>query len=398
MSDHTTYSSPGLITRYGTAIKDNVRNYAMYVALVVIFIFFQLATGGSFLSPANLANLVNQTGYIAVMAIGMTLILIIRHIDLSVGFVAGFVGAVAALLFLRGLPVYVVIPAVLLVGMLIGCYHGVLVAVVGVPAFVVTLAGMFIFRGLLLLTTSSTGSIIIENETFKALSQGFIPDVPLLSNWHFLTLVVAVIGVVWMVITQWNNRRKRHQYHFQVPSIASFIAVQVIVAAVIFALAFALASDRGIPWAAVIVGVVLYIYNFVLNKTRFGRYIYGIGGNPEAAELSGVNVKKVTFIVFVSCSTMAALGGILYTARIGTAATSAGNAFELDAIAACYIGGVSVTGGVGRVTNTIIGALVIQSLTSGMNLMSIDISLQYIVKGLVFILAVAFDVLNRRSK
>lgn len=398
MTNENVKKVPGTAFRLASWIKGNIGNYAMYVALVVIFVLFQFTTDGKFLKADNLTNLINQTGYVAVLAIGMTLILIIKHIDLSVGFVAGFVGAVAAIMMRNGMPIYIVIPAVLLLGAAIGAYHGALVAIVGVPAFVTTLAGMFIFRGLLLLTTAGTGSIIVGDKTFKAMSQGTIPDLPVGGSFHVLTMIIAVIGIVLVVATQFNSRKKSQKYNFKVKSMTGFVCTQIFIAIVILAVAYMLAGFKGIPWTAVIVGVVLFLYNFLLNRTRFGRYVYGIGGNAEATELSGVNVKKITFIVFISCSVMAALGGMLYTARIGSASPQAGVGFELDAIASSYIGGVSVGGGVGKVTNTIIGALVIQSLTNGMNMMGVDISLQYVVKGLVFIAAVAFDVINRRLK
>ncbi len=378
-------------------IKKNVRSSAMFIALIAIFMFFGIRTKGLFLSPRNISDLFNQTGYVAVMAIGMTLILIIRHIDLSVGYVAGFTGAVAAILLREGLPVYVVIPMVLALGVLIGVYQGTLVAKVGIPAFVATLAGMFIFRGLLSLITAGSGTIIVNDDTFKAISNGFIPDIPNTTGLHILTIVLALVLSFFIVAGQVKQRKTDIAYNFDVVSLPIFILKNILIVAMIMVAAFVLASYRGLPWTVVIVGFVLFIYNNVLNKTKLGRHIYGIGGNPEAAELSGVNVKKVTLLVFVSMSMLAALGGILYTSRLASATPQAGLGFETDAIAASYIGGVSVGGGIGRVTNTIIGALVISSLTNGMNLMGIDISYQYIVKGIIFILAVAFDLKTRKS-
>ncbi len=382
-----------------TFLKGNARDYVMYLALVVIFIFFTITTKGNFLTARNLTNLINQTGYVAILAIGMTLVLIIKHIDLSVGFVAGFTGAIAAILMARyGLSEWLVIPLVLLVGLAIGVYYGVMVAYVGVPAFVTTLAGMFIFRGMLTLTLQSTGTIIIpeKNAGFIALSNGFIPNIGS-GDLNITALLIAaalIIAMVWSAVSQ---RRSKLKYNFEVSSTPAFVAKQVVFAVVIGAVFWLLANERGVPWTLLIVGVVLAIYNFVLNKTKTGRYIYGVGGNQEAAELSGVNVKKITLLVFMSMSMMAALAGILYTSRMRSATPTAGLGFEMDAIASSYIGGVAVSGGVGRVTNTIIGALVIMSLTNGMNLMQIDVSYQYIVRGLIFTLAVAFDIRSRRK-
>ncbi len=385
-------------TEIATMLKSNVRDYAMYIALVLIFIFFGIRTGGLFLSSRNLSDLINQTGYVAVLAIGMTIILIIKHIDLSVGYVAGFLGAVSAILLKAGLNVWLVIPIILCLGIVVGIYQGFLVAKVGVPAFVTTLAGMFIFRGLLSLVTQGTGTIIVSNRTFRNLSNGFIPDFNSGGSIHILTIIIGVIAVILMTYSQFKSRKNMLKYNFQVSSKPIFIfkiAFLTIIIIVIFSI---LAGYKGIPWTAIIVGAVLFIYNFILNKTKLGRYIYGIGGNAEAAELSGVNVRKITFFAFASMSMLAALAGILYTSRLSSATPQAGLGFELDAIASSYIGGVSVNGGIGKVTNTIIGALVIMSLTNGMNLMGVDISFQYIVKGAIFILAVAFDVRTRSGR
>lgn len=381
-----------------TLLKTNIRDYMMYIALVCIMIFFAIQTNGGFLQARNIANLINQAGYVAVMAIGMTLVLIILHIDLSVGYVAGFSGAVAAILMTKyHVNEWLAILAVLVLGLVIGLYQGFLVTRVGVPAFVTTLAGMFIFRGLLNLSLQETGTIIIPNEGFNALSNGFIPDITQGAGFHVMTMLIAVVLVGVMIYTQINSRKNKLKYNFEVPSTPVFVFKLVGLSVVIMVIMWTLAKYQGLPWTVVIVGSVLLVYNYMLNKTRLGRAIYGIGGNSQAAELSGINVKRVTLFVFASVSLMAALGGVLYTSRLQSATPTAGVGFELDAIASSYIGGVAVSGGVGRVTNTIIGALVIMSLTNGMNLMGIDISYQYIVKGLIFIIAVAFDVRTRKK-
>ena len=214
---------------------------------------------------------------------------------------------------------------------------------------------------------------------------------------HLVTLVIGVVAVVLLWVSQIKARINRKKYDFKVVSLPIFIGGLILASAVIMLIIITLARYQGIPWTAVIVGVVLIIYNFILNKTKLGRYIYGIGGNDQAAELSGVNVKMVTLFAFASMSVLAALSGILYTSRLQSATPTAGTAFEMDAIASSYIGGVAVSGGIGRVTNTIIGALVIVSLTNGMNLMGVDISYQYVVKGIIFIIAVAFDVISRKK-
>ena len=379
-------------------LKSNIRDYMMYIALILIMGFFTLRTHGGFIQARNIANLINQAGYVAILAIGMTIILILKHIDLSVGYVAGFSGAVAAVLMTKyGINEWLTILIVLCMGLLIGVYQGFLVTRVQVPAFVTTLAGMFIFRGLLNLTLQETGTIIIPNAGFNALSNGFIPDIPAGTSFHLLTMLIGVTAVIILVVTQMRTRKNNQKYNFSVSSTPIFAVKLIFLSAIIMVIIYVLASYNGIPWTAVIVGTVLFVYNYVLNKTRLGRYVYGIGGNEQAAELSGVNVKKVTMLAFCSMSTLAALAGILYTSRLQSATPTAGNAFEMDAIASSYIGGVAVSGGIGRVTNTIIGALVIMSLTNGMNLMGVDISYQYIVKGIIFIIAVAFDVQTRKK-
>lgn len=379
-------------------LKNNIKSYMMYIVLVVIMIVFQVWSGGKFFRPTNITNLFNQVAYVAVMAIGMTLILILKHIDLSVGYVAGFSGAVAAILMQTyGVNQWVAILIVLAMGLLIGLYQGTLVTRLGVPAFVTTLAGMFIFRGLLTLSLAKTGTIIVSQKGFLALCQGFIPDIPNNTGYHLVTIIIGVIAVVRVVFSRVKSRKNKQQYNFEVVSTPIFVTGLVVASAVIMGLCFVLASDKGIPWSAVIVGVILAIYTFLLDKTKLGRYIYGIGGNDQAAELSGVNVKLVTQFAFCSMSVLAALAGILYTSRLSSATPTAGNGFEMDAIASSYIGGTAVSGGVGKVTNAIIGTFVIMSLTNGMNLMGVDIAYQYIVKGIIFIAAVAFDVWARRK-
>lgn len=387
----------GLGQEIVTLLKTNIRDYMMYIALVLIMGFFAIKTSGGFLQARNISNLINQAGYVAVMAMGMTIILIIVHIDLSVGYVAGFCGAVAAILMTKyNVNEWVAILVVLVIGLLVGLYQGLLVTRVGVPAFVTTLAGMFIFRGLLNLSLQETGTIIIPNEGFNALSNGFIPDFTD-GDIHMLTLIIGIVIAVLMAFSEIKTRNNKLKYNFEVLSTPLFIIKIVAISAIIMIIIWTLAKYQGLPWTAVIVGVVLFVYNYMLNKTKLGRAIYGIGGNAQAAELSGINVKKVTLFAFCSVSVMAALGGVLYASRLQSATPTAGLGFEMDAIASSYIGGVAVSGGIGRVTNTIIGALVIMSLTNGMNLMGVDISYQYIVKGIIFIIAVAFDVRTRKK-
>lgn len=380
-------------------VRNNATSYMMYFALVVIMLVFQIWTQGRFFTAQNISNLFNQAAYVAVLAIGMTLILILKHIDLSCGYVAGLSGAVAAILMEKmGVNVWLAMLIVLAMGLAIGFYQGVLVTKVGIPAFITTLAGMFIFRGLLSRSLASSGTIIVTDETFKAMCQGYIPDIPgNNSGVHLVTMFIAVLAVVAVVFFQARSRANKQKYDFPVVSLPIFIVGMIVVSLVILLAAWMLAISNGIPISALIVGGILAIYAFILSKTKLGRHIYGIGGNDQAAELSGVDVKKVTLFAFCSMSVLAAVAGFLYTSRLSSATPTAGLAFEMDAIASSYIGGTAVSGGVGKVTNAIIGTFVIMSLTNGMNLMMIDISYQYIVKGIIFIIAVAFDVRSRRK-
>ena len=374
-------------------LRKNVKSYMMYIALIVIMLIFQISTGGLFFRPANISNLFNQAAYVAVLAIGMTVVLILRQIDLSVGYVAGLCGAIAALL-LRNTKLHwlLIVFIVLLVGLVIGVYQGILVTYIGVPAFVTTLAGMFIFRGILSVVLSENGTINIANEGFNSLCNAFIPDIPNNMGFHLVTMLVAAVVILLVIWSQIKSRKEKLKYNFQVVSTPIFLIQLMLISVVIILVGSILARYNGIPWSIVIVGAILLVYNYMLNNTQLGRAIYGIGGNEQAALLSGINVKKVMMFAFCSMSVLAALSGIMYSSRLKSASPAAGVAFEMDAIASSYIGGTAVAGGSGKVTNAIIGTFVIMSLTNGMNLMRVDISYQYIVKGLIFIAAVAFDV------
>lgn len=381
-------------------LKQNIREYGMYIALFVIMIIFSITTKGIFISSRNISNLMNQTGFIAVLAVGMTLVIVIRHIDLSVGFLAGFLGAIAAIaLAFWKLPVFVVIPLVLALGAVGGLITAFPVAQFKIPSFVASLAGWLIYRGALLMVTAGTGTIIIPDATFNAIGNGYIPDVPvlteLLPNVHVLTLLLGVGAIVLFIIGQLNDRKKKQAYNFETLPLDIFILKLAFISVVLALITWVLAGYNGLSWTLVVVLVVVGIYHFITTQTVLGRHIYAVGGNPEAAELSGINVKKITYVVFGSMGMLSALSGILFASRLQSATTTAGTLFELDAIAAAYIGGVSSAGGVGNVMGSLVGAIVYMSLTSGMNLMNIDIAYQYIVRGLVLVAAVVFDVATR---
>jgi len=381
--------------------QENIREYGMYIAFFIIILIFSITTKGLFISSRNIGNLLNATSYIAVLAVGMTLVIVIRHIDLSVGFLAGFLGAIAAIaLKFWLLPVYATIPLVLALGILAGLFTGFLVAQMRIPAFVATLAGWLGYRGALQLATEGTGTIIISDEIFNAIGNGFIPEIPGLDIFpgiHKLTLLLGIAAIILFIRGEIKSRRKTRSYNFEVLPMNMFMLKLVFVSALIGGITWVLAGYRGLSWAAVVILIVVSIYSFVTSKTVLGRHIYAVGGNPEAAQLSGISVKKITYVVFGSMGMLTALSGILYSSWLRSATTVAGTLFELDAIAAAFVGGVSVSGGVGKVTGSIIGALVMASLTNGMNLMGVGISSQYIVRAGVLAAAVIFDVATRKT-
>ena len=383
------------------AQQNNIREYGMYIAFVVIVIFFTITTKGLFVSSRNIGNLVNATSYIAVLAVGMTLVIVIRHIDLSVGYLAGTLGAVAAIaLKYWHMSVFLTIPMILLFGIVAGMLTAFLVAQLRIPAFVATLAGWLGYHGLLQLVTAGTGTIVIADKIFNALGNGYIPDIPkvgFLPGIHKITLLLGVIAIVLYIISDINNRRKTQAYHFEVLPMNMFILKLVIISAIIGVITWVLAGYQGLSWATVILLGVVLIYSYITTSTVTGRHIFAVGGNPEAAELNGISVKRITFLVFGSMGMLSALAGILYASWLRSATTIAGTGFELDAISAAFVGGVAVAGGVGKVSGSILGALVMASLTNGMNLLGWDISIQYIVRAMVLAGAVIFDVATRKN-
>ena len=383
-------------------LKTNIGDYFMFFALVIIMIFFTITTDGVFISSRNISNLINQMGYIAVLAVGMTLIIVIRHIELSVGYLAGFLGAFAAIaMTFWEWPVFAVIPAVMVLGMLAGALTATPVAKLGVPAFVSTMAAGLIFRGALLLVTMGTGTIVIRDPIFNAIGNGYIPDLPLeglLPGQHKLTLLIGLIAIIFSIYSAIKSRKNKLKYNFAVPNTGLFILQLALISGLIGYISWILSGYNGISWSLVILLLVVLIFQFITTKTPLGRHIYAVGGNPEAAELSGISVSKITYIVFAAMGMLSSLSGIMYASRLRSATTTAGLGFETDAIAAAFVGGVSAAGGVGTIIGSIIGALVMMSLTSGMNLMGIDISIQYIVRGAVLVLAVVFDRITRRNQ
>ncbi|MFD3262257.1 multiple monosaccharide ABC transporter permease [Paenibacillus lentus] len=375
--------------------KKNIRQYGMIIALVFITVLFQILTDGILLKPLNVTNLILQNSYILVLAIGMVLVIITGHIDLSVGSIAAFIGALAAIMMVdMQLPPFLAVIISLGVGALIGAWQGFWIAYVRIPAFIVTLAGMLLFRGLTMIILGGQ-SISPFPKSFQKISSGFLPDWFGGANIHILTVVLGVILSLLVIWQEWKDRKTQIKYNFEIAPIWIFIAKVVSLVAVINVFTYVLATYNGFPNILVILFVLIVIYSFVMNRMIAGRHIYALGGNEKAAKLSGVKTKKVTFWVFVNMGAMAALSGLIFAARLNSATPKAGTNFELDAIAACFIGGASASGGIGTVIGAIIGGLVMGVMNNGMSLIGLGVDWQQGIKGLVLLLAVAFDIYNK---
>ena len=377
-------------------IRNNVRQSGIYIAFVFIVVLFAVLTGGTLLSPGNLTNLVLQYSYILILAIGMVMVIIGGHIDLSVGSVVALTGAVAAVVVIRhGMPWWAGVLAALVTGALVGVWQGFWIAVVGIPAFIVTLAGMLIFRGLTMQTLDNVSLSPFPSE-YQQIAGGFLNGLLGGPGYDVFTLVIAALAVVGFGVQQWRVRTRKLQYKQPVESLWLFAVKILVVGAVIMAFAWRLANARGLPIVLILLAALVLIYGFVTQRTVFGRQIYAVGGNRQAAILSGVKAKRVDFLLFVNMGLMSAVAGIVYSARSNSAQPGAGFMFELDAIAAAFIGGAAITGGIGKVQGAIIGGLIMAVMSNGMQIMGIDQSTQQVVRGVVLVLAVAFAVWNKR--
>ncbi|WP_341728076.1 multiple monosaccharide ABC transporter permease [Brooklawnia sp.] len=378
-------------------LQGGLRQYGILGALLIIVVLFYFLTGGKLLAPNNVASLIQQNAYVMVLTIGMTMVIIARHIDLSVGSVVAFVGGVVGLLMYSAqLPWPLACLAGLLLGALIGCWQGFWVAYVGVPAFIVTLGGMLLFRGLAIVLVERTVSGLPAG--FVAITNGSLPN--FLGYVGYMDVVSLVVGALAIVGVVWSALRSRHadiREGAAVEPWTSFVVKNAIIGVAIAFLSYLLAmSSGGMPIILIIIGVLVVVYSFVMDKTKFGRHIYAVGGNLRAAQLSGINTRRVDFLVFVNMGVLAALAGIVTTSRAGAAVATAGNAYELDAIAAAFIGGTAVSGGVGRIGGAIIGALIMGVLNMGLSILSVDSAWQQAIKGLVVVLAVAVDLITSK--
>lgn len=375
----------------------NARQYGIFGALIVIVLLFQVLTDGKLLLANNVAALFQQNAYVMILAIGMVMVIVAGHIDLSVGSVVAFVGGVVAVSMRDfDLPWVVAVLLGIAIGGVVGAWQGFWVAYVGIPAFIVTLAGMLVFRGLALVVVGETVAGLPQS--FISISKGSLPNVlGFLANMDVVTLVIGALAVAAIVVSQLRARASLRKHDLHVEAAGLFVAKLALIALGIGVLTVILSfSAGGTPIVLVVVGILVVAYSFLMGRTVFGRHIYAIGGNRLAAGLSGVNTRRVDFWIFVNMGLLAGVAAIVTTARAGAAIAAAGQNFELDAIAACFIGGAAVTGGIGRISGAIVGALIMGVLNMGLSIMSVDPAWQMAIKGLVLLLAVAFDLLNKR--
>jgi putative multiple sugar transport system permease protein len=377
-------------------VKANIRDYALLLSLLAIMVFFQFTTDGTLFKPVNMTNLILQNSYIVIMALGMLLIIVAGHIDLSVGSVSGFIGAVAAVMMVT-YKIDIVTSSVvcLLLGALIGGTQGYFTAYYKIPAFIVTLAGMLIFKGLAL-TVLGGASVGPFPKIFQLLSSGYVPDIfgGTLGGMPFNLLALVIGCVITALIIYFNFRERKNQQEHglaEEPDVI-FYGRNVLIAVAFIGFSFLMAKYKGLPNVLVVMFALIALFVFVTTRTTFGRRIYAMGGNEKAAKLSGINTERLTFLTFAIMGALAALAGLIFAARLNVATPKAGLGFELDVIAACFIGGAATTGGVGKVVGAVIGAFIMGVMNNGMSIMGIGIDWQQVIKGTVLMLAVFLDV------
>ena len=377
--------------------KSNIREYCMFIALIVIMIFFYFMTDGILMKPINITNLVLQNSYVIIMALGMLLIIVSGWIDLSVGSVAAFVGAIAGVMIVKWDWNWMLVMAICLVaGGLIGAWQGYWVAYLKIPAFIVTLAGMLVFRGLTLVMVRGE-AIGPFPEGFRNISGGYIPDFFHNEGFHITTMVVGVLVAILLIIADIRTRRNQEKYGFEVTPFSFFVAKQVFLTLAVMGFCYLMASYKGIPNLLVIMFPLVAIYAFLTNQTVIGRRIYALGGNEKAARLSGVNTQGLLFLTFVNMGVLAALAGMVVASRLNSSTPNAGEGFELDVIAACFIGGASASGGIGTVIGAVVGAFFVGVMNNGMSLLGVGIDWQQSIKGFVLLAAVLFDLYNKNK-
>lgn len=387
-----------------TFLTSRLRQIGIFLALIAIVVFFQVVTGGKLLTAGNVSNIIVQNSYILILAIGMVMVIIAGHIDLSVGSVAAFVGAMSGVMIVHwGWPWWAGIIASLVIGALVGAWQGFWIAYVGIPAFIVTLAGMLLFRGLTQMVLGNTQITPFPTE-YRQLGGGYLfpqlfPASSSPAEW--ITVGLGALALIMFVGSAFKGRMKRTSLGVESEPLSWFVIKIVFLSALIIYMTYLLGladGSRGTPIVLIVLGVLILGYSLVTQRTVFGRHIYAIGGNRHAADLSGVKSKRIDFYLFVNMGVLAALAGLVFAGRLNSAGPGAGNLFELDAIAAAFIGGAAVQGGVGTVIGAITGGLIMGVLNNGMSLMGIGTDSQQFIKGLVLLLAVAFDVWNKKRR
>ncbi|GAB4100397.1 multiple monosaccharide ABC transporter permease [Sinomonas halotolerans] len=375
----------------------NTRQFGMIFALVALIVLFQILTGGLTLTPDNVINLFNGNAYILILAIGMVLVIIAGHIDLSVGSIAAAVGIIVALAIRDwGLPTWLGILLGLGIGALIGAWQGFWVAYIGIPAFIVTLAGMLIFRGVNQWVGQS--NTVPVPADFQYIGAGYLPEIGPNTGYNNLTLLLGLAGVAAVVWFELKSRREAKELGAEVPELWVTVTKLVLVCGAILYATYLFATGRpgtSFPVPGIILGVLVLLYGFISSKTIIGRHIYAVGGNRHAAELSGVQSKKINFLVMMNMAILSALAGMVFVGRSTASGPFDGTGWELDAIAAVFIGGAAVTGGVGTVIGSIVGGLVMAVLNNGLQLLGVGADRTAVIKGLVLLAAVAFDVYNK---
>jgi putative multiple sugar transport system permease protein len=377
-------------------IKANIRDYALLLSLLAIMVYFQFTTNGTLFMPVNMTNIILQNSYIVIMALGMLLIIVAGHIDLSVGSVSGFVGAVAAVMMVtHKIDPFVTMIACLMLGAAIGGFQGYFTAYHKIPAFIVTLAGMLVFKGLAL-TVLGGASVGPFPKAFQLLSSGYVPDIfaGTLFGAPFNWLAMLIGGIVTAMIIYFNIRERRNEeaHGLAEEPAAIFLGRNVLLAIAFLGFSFLMARYKGLPNVLIVMFALIALFVFITTRTTFGRRVYAMGGNEKAAKLSGINTEKLTLLIFTLMGALAALAGLIFAARLNVATPKAGLGFELDVIAACFIGGAATTGGVGKVIGAVIGAFIMGVMNNGMSIMGIGIDWQQVIKGAVLMLAVFLDV------
>ncbi|ANL66831.1 sugar ABC transporter permease protein [Rhizobium phaseoli] len=391
----------GRVVSIGDYVRGNIREYGMFIALIAIMVFFQISTGGVLFRPLNLTNIILQNSFIVIMALGMLLVIVAGHIDLSVGSVVGFIGAIAGVMTVQWHMNYVLAGVVCLaLGALVGGLQGYFVAYHKIPSFIVTLAGMLVFRGLTLfvMTASGTGTSIGPfPPEFQLISIGFLPNLLDTGGINSTSMILTVVGAVTLFYMAWRKRLSNEKHGNDVEPMGFFLVQNIVIAVAILALGYQLSIYRGFPNVLVVMLVLVAAYAFITRRTTIGRRIYAMGGNEKATKLSGINTERLTFLTFANMGLLAGLAGLIVALRLNSATAKGGFGLELDVIAACFIGGASAQGGVGKVTGAVIGALIMGIMNNGMSIHGLGTDSQQMVKGAVLLAAVFFDVYNKNK-